>query len=321
MMAEYSYKAINQAGELKQGVITAESVDVVAQKLKQLSYTPIAILEKGKENSSQRPVLPGFAKYRQDDLISLTHQLATLQHAGIPLLRSLQSISEEMENAYLRRVLTEVSQAIESGKSFSEALAEHPSLFNELYIQMVRAGELAGILDQMLERLAQMTEHQQETSMQIRSAMQYPLIVLTTITIAFIFLMVFVVPRFAELFTQFHSQLPLPTRILLGVSFIFRHYWWGGLGIAGMLFVGGGVLFSTPSGRGFVDHLVLKIPVFGPLLKKIYLSRFAQVVALLAQGGVPVFQTLQVASGVVGNRLVAQGIAKVAEGIHDGKGI
>lgn len=319
-MAEYSYRAFDRSGQALQGVMEAESSGTVAQRLKQLGYVPVKIqeLKKGIFNISH--LLIWRRGFRSSDLNAISRQLATLQKAGIPLLTSLQAVSEEVESPSLRAVLMQVSQAIESGKSLSEALAQHPRVFNQLYVQMIRAGETAGILDQMLERLAQLGEHQEETSMQIRTALQYPAIVLTTILLVFLFLMTFVVPRFADLFGRFQTHLPLPTRILLKISFLFSHYWpFVLLGIVSLV-IAIRLLASTPTGKGLMDQWILKMPVFGPLLKKIYLSRFAQIVGLLAQGGVPIFETLQVASGVVGNQIAARAIQTVADGVAEGKG-
>jgi type II secretory pathway component PulF len=319
-MAEYAYRAVDHSGQTTHGTMAADGPDAVAQKLKQLGYVPVSIEEKKSAFAFPQGWLP-LRRLRRSDLNMLTRQLATLQRAGISLLVSLNAIMEELDNPHLRSVLAEVCRAIEEGKSLSEALERHPTIFSKLYVQMVRAGETAGILDQMLDRLAQLGEHEEETAMQIRSATQYPVIVLTTITLVFVFLMAFVVPRFADLFTRFHSALPLPTRILLSISFVFQHYWWGVLFAVVLTMAAFRWFASTPRGRDFLDETVLKIPVFGPLFKKIYLSRFAQIVGLLAQGGVSIFETLQVAAGVVGNRSMERAIQEIARGITEGKGL
>jgi len=320
-MTEYSYRAFDRAGKSVQGTMAAEGVDAVAQKLKQLGYIPVKIQPNQSNIFDVDHWLSGFKKFRQSDLNVITRQLATLQRAGIPLLVSLRAVTEEIDHPRVRTVLTQVYEAIEGGKSLSEALADHPTVFNELYVQMIRAGETAGILDQMLDRLAELGEHEEETSMQIQSALQYPLIVLSVITIVFVFLMTFVVPRFAKLFDRFDAELPIPTQILLGISHLFQHYWLGVLIAVGLSIWGFRWFLSTPAGREKVDRWILKIPVLGPLLKKIYLSRFAQIVGLLAQGGVPIFETLKIAAGVVGNQMVAGAIKKIADGVTEGKGL
>lgn len=319
-MAEYAYRAVDYSGQTTQGTMAADGPDAVAQKLKQLGYVPVSIEEKKRAFSFPQGWLP-LRRLRHSDLNMLTRQLATLQRAGISLLVSLNAIMEELDNPHLRSVLVEVCRAIEGGKSLSEALERHPTIFSKLYVQMVRAGETAGILDQMLDRLAQLGEHEEETAMQIRSATQYPVIVLTTITLVFVFLMAFVVPRFADLFTRFHADLPLPTRILLSISFVFQHYWWGVLFAVVLTMAAFRWFASTPRGMDFLDETALKIPVFGPLFKKIYLSRFAQIMGLLAQGGVSIFETLQVAAGVVGNRSMERAIQEIARGVAEGKGL
>lgn len=320
-MMEYAYRAVDHSGKTAQGTMAADGPDAVAQKLKQLGYVPVSIKEKSRSVFVFPQRWLWIRRSKRSDLNTLTRQLATLQRAGVSLLVSLNAIMEEVDNPHLRSVLAEICRAIEGGKSLSEALGQHPAVFNKLYVQMVRAGETAGILDQMLDRLAQLGEHEEETEMQIRSATQYPIIVLTTITLVFVFLMTFVVPRFADLFNRFHAALPLPTRILLSISFVFQHYWWGVLFTAVLFIIAFRWFASTPAGKDFLDGITLKIPVFGPLFKKIYLSRFAQIVGLLAQGGVSIFETLQVAAGVVGNRPMERAIQEIAKGVTEGKGL
>ncbi|MBI1976396.1 MAG: type II secretion system F family protein [Candidatus Omnitrophica bacterium] len=322
-MAEYFYRAFDPSGQTKQGTMEAEGVDAVAKKLKQLGYMPLTIKEgKGK--------IPGFGAAQRfiigrrvphSDLNAVTRQLATLQRTGIPLLVSLRAVKEEMEASYLGSILTKICQAVEEGKSLSESLAQHPEVFNQVYVQMVRAGETAGILDQMLDRLAQLGEHDEETSSQIRSAMQYPLIVLVTISLVFVFIMTFVIPRFSDLFGRFHTALPLATRVLLGISAVFQHHWTAVLLTVVSLIIGVRWFSSVPFGRRRIDRWVLKTPVFGSLFQKIYWSRFAQIVGLLSQGGVPIVETLHVAAEVTGNRCAADAIHGVARGVSEGKGL
>lgn len=322
-MAEYSYRAFDRSGQTRQGTMEAEGVDAVARKLKELGYMPLSIHESKGNGLGLGAVLQFFVGRRitSSDLNAITRQLATLQRTGIPLLVSLRAVREEMGESHLGIVLEKVCRAVEEGKSFSESLAQHPKVFNQVYVQMIRAGETAGILDQMLDRLAQMGEHEEAIRSQIRSATQYPSIVLVTISLVFVFIMTFVVPRFSDLFGRFHTALPLMTRILLGISSVFQRHWTIVLGAVALLIAGFPWFSSIPFVRGKIDSWILKLPVFGALFQKIYWSRFAQIVGLLSQGGVPIVETLRVAAEVVGNRRAAAAIHGIAEGVSEGKGL
>ena len=321
-MTEYSYHARDRSGKSIAGVFSADSPESVAQKLKQQGYLPITIDERRTVSFNWRS-WNWFITRRihRSDLNLMTRQLATLQKAGLPLLVSLNAASEEVESPALQRILRKVTQDVEAGDSLSSALAKHPTVFNGAYVEMVRAGEIGGILDDLLYRLALLGEHDEETAMRIRTATQYPMLVLCVIFLAFIFLTTFVVPKFSSLFSRFGATLPLPTQLLLALSLVIQRYWiWCLIGTGMILFIAKSLL-KTSWGRELWDRFTLRIPVFGALFSKIYFSYFARVVGMLSQAGIPIVDALNVATGVVQNYPLQRAIRGVAQGVTEGKGL
>jgi len=239
----------------------------------------------------------------------------------VAILVSLGSITEQISNPYFRRIIEEIASDIESGKSFSGAISRFPSVFSEVYINMIRSGEAAGILDETLDRLALLMEHEQEMRMRVKQAMRYPLLVITVISIVFPVLVMFVIPKFSALFARFNTELPLPTKILLGAHFIISHYWFVIIAaIIGMTF-GFRRFIKTGTGRYAWDRVKLRIPVFGKLFLKISLSRFSRMTALLSASGIPIINTLEIVRDSLGNVVISESIDDIIQGIGEGKGI
>ena len=233
----------------------------------------------------------------------------------------LESIIEEIDNPYFRRIIQEIANGIESGRSFSDGISRFPSVFSEIYISMIRSGEAAGMLDDVLGRLAILMEHEQEMKMRVQQAIRYPLLVLLVISIAFPVLVMFVIPKFGALFARFNTELPLPTRILLGTHFIISHYWmFIILAIIGLVFIFKRAI-KTKSGRYAWDRIRLKIPVFGDISLKVSLSRFSRMTALLTASGIPIINTLEIIRDSLGNMVISDSIDNIIHGIGEGKGI
>ena len=210
---------------------------------------------------------------------------------------------------------------IEGGASFSDALAKHPDLFNKLYVSMIRAGETAGILDDILNRLALLAEHDAETRARVKTAVRYPLIVVTAICLAFVFLVTFVIPRFASMFERFKTELPLPTRILIGINTAVHNYWFVIILAAALCLWAAKAYIGTTRGRWQWDRFKLRLPVFGVLFQKVALSRFSRVFSAMQTSGLSMMLTLEITAETVGNVVIARVVQEMRDSIRDGKGL
>jgi type II secretory pathway component PulF len=221
----------------------------------------------------------------------------------------------------MKGVINTIMKDIEGGSFLSEALVKHPKVFPALYVSMIKAGEAAGTLDEILERLATLTEHEKDIRTKIKAATFYPRIVVTVISGAFIILMTFVVPRFATMFSRFGATLPLPTRIMIGINDIFHHYWYLMIILLAAIVLGFHWYKNTRNGRLRLDSLKIRVPIFGPLFLKIAMSRFAHILGMLMRSGVAILDTLEIASATVTNKVISQEINKLREGVREGSGL
>ncbi|NQT47140.1 MAG: type II secretion system F family protein [Candidatus Omnitrophica bacterium] len=319
-MSIFVYKARDKFGKLAKGTLEAEDREAAGSKLKAMGYTPISV--KVKKGGVWLPnIFARFQTVKFSDLNMFTRQLVTLQRAGLPLLTSLTSIKEQTTSPVLKAALSRTVADIEGGSHLSEALAKHPNVFNELYVNMVKAGEAGGMLDEVLERLAILGEHEENTREKIKTATRYPIMVVIALAIGFLILTIFVIPRFANIFAKFDTALPLPTRVLIWLNYAIINYWWATL-IAVTLLVGGFKKFiTTNAGRLWWDGMKLKFPVFGPLFIKIAMSRFSRITGTLARSGVPILQVLDLVSRGVGNVVISRTIEMIRDNVNEGKGM
>lgn len=319
-MPVFLYKARDKHGSLFRGTVDTLNKEAVAAQLDGMGYFPVSIEE-------QRNSVISFDFFSQlqpvtlENLIIFTRQLATLMAAGMPFITSFDALIEQTENKLLKQAITQVRKDVEAGKSFADALSRHPKIFNDLYVNMIRAGEVAGVLDEMLERLASLAEHEADTRARIKSATRYPKIVILALVVAFVILMTFVVPRFAGMYANFRAQLPLPTRIMIWASYIFQHYWYWMLGSVVLVIFCFKKYINTSRGRLNWDHFKIKVPIFGPILLKAALSRFARVFAALNRGGLPILQALEIVAKTVNNVIISRVIDNLREGVREGKGL
>ena len=224
-MPEFKYKARDKEGALQTGVIEARGREAVADQLSGQGFIPV-LIEEQKQPLFQPEMFTNLTRVEPQDLIIFSRQLATLLSAGVPFVQAFVTMEKQTENPRLKKAIAAVRSDLESGSTFSDALAKHPKIFTKLYVSMIRAGETAGILDDILNRLALLAEHDAETRARVKAAVRYPLIVVVAISLAFAFLVSFVIPKFAAIFSQFKTELPLPTRILIGINFVVQHYWY-----------------------------------------------------------------------------------------------
>ena len=319
-MPFYQYRARDKEGALHRGTMEARAKEAVADQLSGQGFIPVLI-----EEETQSLLGPDFflnlTKITPQDLIVFSRQLATLVSAGIPFLSSLGTIEKQSENPRLKAAIADIRSSVESGTSFSDALAKHPKIFNKMYVSMIRAGETAGILDDILERLAMLAEHDADTRSRVKTAVRYPLIVVVAVGAAFAFLVSFVVPKFAAIFGRFKTELPLPTRILIGLNYLIQHYWYLillGIPLAIWLVIR---YVNTPKGRWQWDRVKLKLPVFGMLFQKVALSRFARVFGAMQKSGISMMLTLDIAGETVGNVVIARVVEEMRDNLREGKGL
>ncbi|PIS28889.1 type II secretion system F family protein [Candidatus Saganbacteria bacterium CG08_land_8_20_14_0_20_45_16] len=322
-MTKFEYKARDQNGALSVGVVEAESASALARQLGGQGIRPISILKKNEFDVSVQlnKWLASFQKIRKEEVIVFARQLASVLEAGIPLVDGLEAVVQQLVDKKFQAVIFEVKKSIEGGESFSDSLDKHRDVFEPLIIHMVRAGEKAGILDDVLERVSSLLEKDLETANKIKSATRYPIIVLVTLGIAFTILTTFVIPRFSSFFGAFKAELPLPTRILVGINFVIQHYWYWIIGLVGGLIFTLRHILATDKGRYGWDKLILQTPVFGALFIKIYLSRFARMLSAMIKSGIPILEALLITSATVENKVLSGAIVTIRDEVSSGKNL
>jgi general secretion pathway protein F len=320
----FTYRARDRSGQAIDGVMEAPDMRAVVDRLQRDAYYPIAIAPQG----GRRRVL-GFAwpergvgRVARRDILAFTQQLATLLEAGMPLDRALTIQGELASNPRLRSIVGDVLQSVRGGSSLADALAKHhPRPFSRLYVNMVRAGEKGGTLESTLRRLAEFLEESQEFRDAIVSALIYPALLAGVGAAAVIFLLGFVVPRFATIFSDLDATLPLPTLILLRVSEAIQRYGWL-LGIVGLaVIVAARLALATPAGRLRADRLLLRLPIVGELIVKIEVARFTRILGTLLRGGVALVSALTVVTELLANRALARAVETLSDGVRRGAGL
>jgi type II secretory pathway component PulF len=320
-MGKFSYKARDEKGSLVTGMIEGDNRRAAYMQIDALGLFPVAVSETKEHSFSFENTLASLRPVRYDDIIFFTRQLQTVIRAGIPMISGLRALEEQTSNTKLKTAIKEMVQDIDKGSSLSDALTKQRGLFPDLYTSMVKAGEIGGSLEEVLERLATLLEFQLKTKEMLKSAVRYPIFVVTTLVIAFLVLINFVVPRFAVLFRGAKMELPLPTRMLLFVNDIFQSYAVY-LGLFIFLLIGAFFLYKrTNAGTITIDNLKLRVPLIGPIILKICMSRFANMFENLIKVGIPVVRTLEVVSRTVGNEYIAQKILEISGKIEKGLGI
>ncbi|MDP9404635.1 MAG: type II secretion system F family protein [Actinomycetota bacterium] len=320
MANTYAYRVRDKAGKVHAGELEADSTTLVANKLRQLGYVPIAIDKK--DSSVAKKELHIFKpKAKMKDLAVFSRQFAVMINSGLSLLRSLSILETQTENKALAEVLKEVRSDVEKGSSLSQALGRHPKTFNRLYVAMVRAGETGGVLDSVLLQLADTIEKQVELRRKIKSAMTYPTAVLALVILIVTAMLLFIVPTFKGIYADLGGTLPIPTRILLAVSAGLKKFFPIVVVVIMALVWGFKRWIETEKGRGAWDIAKLKIPVFGGLVHKVSLTRFARTLASLMRSGVPILESLEITSETVGNTVMAKVVKDVQEGVKQGEPI
>ena len=319
----YQYKVRDREGRLLQGSLEADNQTLVANKLRQMGYVPITIDRQGGATDLKREIkLPGLGgKVKMKDIAVFCRQFATMINSGLSLIRSLHILSDQTDNKKLAEILVTVRLDVEKGSSLSQALARHPKAFNRLFVAMVKAGETGGVLDSVLQQLASTIEKQVELKRKIKSAMTYPVAVLGLVVLIVTAMLVFVVPTFTTLYADLGGQLPLPTRLLIGVSTVVKKFF------IPLILLDVAAVFAfkrwlaSDRGRAHWDTIKLRIPVFGKLVHKTAITRFARTLSVLLRSGVPILESLEITSETVNNSVVAKAVKETQAAVQQGESI
>lgn len=317
----YVYKVRDRSGRLLEGSLEADSTTLVANKLRQMGYVPIAI-DKRDTSGLQREIrLPGSGRVKLRDVAVFSRQFATMINSGLSLLRSLHILAEQTENKALAAIVNEVRQDVERGSSLSQALARHPKAFSRLYVAMVRAGETGGVLDDVLLRVAATIEKQVELRRKIKSAMTYPVVVFGLVLLIVTAMLLFVVPMFKGLYDELGGTLPLPTRLLIAVSSLIGRFFPVVVVLQVAAVWGFKRWVQTDGGRARFDRVKLRVPIFGKLVHKTALTRFSRTLAVLLHSGVPILESLEITAETVGNTVISRAIKDVQAGVKAGESV
>jgi len=317
MSLSFNYKARNLSGRLMGGRIQADSLDAAMNLLRQKNYFVLEIKPIHALDFNLRKLLG--LKIKIKELALFCRQFATMSSAGIPILQCLNILVQQTEAKNLRGILKNVVIEIEKGKSLSEAFNKHEGSFPDIFISMLTAGEISGAIDQSLSRLALDFEKEHELREKIKSAMTYPTFVGGMAFVAMIFLIVFIVPIFADIFNSVGAALPLPTRILIGVSLAVKHFWYLFIFLPAAAFFVLRRFCATERGKNVVDQIMLKLPVIGQMNYKLIAARFSRTLSTLLRSGVPLMQSLEVLEKITGNSIAAKEIAAARQNIKEGE--
>jgi type IV pilus assembly protein PilC len=354
-MPKFNYVAMDSRGKETKGSLDVANQNEAISRLKEMGYFPTKVEQekdkapaKGKKGKAPAKKgggglkkeinikIPGFSGVKAKQLTTFTRQLATLVDAGLPLLRGLRVLQKQEKNPTLRSTLGDLALSIEGGSTFSEALAQHPKIFNRLFVSMVKAGELGGVLEVVLNRLAEFMEKAQKIKGKVIAAMFYPVAVMTVAVIILAVLMIFVVPKFKTIFADMMEGADLPgfTNFVLKVSDTVKDYtivfpeWAGGFPMPGPVLIGIAafvitfkILAKTKFGRKLIDKGKLKMPVLGPVFTKVAISRFSRTLGTLISSGVPILQALTIVRETSGNVIVGNAVSKIHESVKEGETI
>ncbi|RKU13148.1 hypothetical protein C6501_09755 [Candidatus Poribacteria bacterium] len=319
-MPRFQYEAITHSGQTVNSTLEAASKTELIAQLQQMGYWPTQVVEEGEalETKAKRFFSFGTRKIKSAEVEFFTYQLAALVNAHVALPRALEVTLEQISNPELHSVISQVKQDVEQGATFNVALEQHPKVFSDLYINMVKAGEAGGVLGEVLERLAEFAERQRVLKNQVVSALFYPAILFGLMVLSVTILMIFVIPKFTKMFEDLGGDLPAPTQVLIGISNVLASYWWIGLLAAGLI----GVLIrnylSTESGKTQFDKLKIHLPLIGQIFSTFAIVRFTRTMATLLENGVRMLPALQVVKDTIGNRFFSNIIAEAEKEVEQG---
>jgi len=319
-MAKFAWEGKNRTGGGVTGEMEAPSEAFVLAQLRREQIAPLRIRKKGVEFAINLP-FRGEKKVTQKELAIFTRQFATMIDAGLPLVQCLDILGMQQENLSFKKVILKVKEDVEGGSTFADALGKHPKVFDALFVNLVAAGEVGGILDTILSRLAEHIEKAMKLAKKIKGAMVYPSTIVAVAVIVTVVLLLYVIPIFAKMFADFGQELPGPTQVVLSLSSFTRKYF---LAVLAFLFLAGAGFrwyYRQEGGRRNVDRLLLRLPVVGSLLQRIAVARFSRTLGTMVSSGVPILESMDIVAKTAGNKIIEEAIIKARGSISEGKTI
>ena len=330
-MPVFEYAALTKKGKKKTGIIDADGASGARQKLRDSEIYPISLKElsgsvsTGKKKTGTldigRRLVRRLSRVKPSDIAVMTRQLSTLLWAGLPLVSALESLIPQTRSTRFKKVLAQIKNAIVEGRGFAQSLSMYPGVFSALYINMIRAGETAGTLEIVLERLADLMEKQNALASRIKGALYYPVFMAAVGSLVLFALMGYVVPKITSIFTDLSQTLPLPTIFLIAASDFIKGYWWLFMILTGGLAYGARLFIHTKKGRYSFDKMKLSLPIAGNMIRKLSASRFFRTLASLLDNGVSMLKSLEIVKNIAGNVLFADALENIAEEVGKGRGL
>jgi len=324
-MPVYEYTALDGSGKSVNGIIDADSPVAARQRLRGSGIFPVDVKETSSRPRDLRsgPVSVSalLKRIKPGEVSVATRQLSILLGAGVPLVASLDALISQITNPLLKKIVAQIKESVNEGNSLAFALSSHPRIFSSIYVNMVRAGEASGSLDVVLERLADLGEHQQALKGRFKAALAYPVFMFFIGTLVLLFLITFIVPNITQIFREMHQTLPIPTVVLINVSNFLKSFWWLILLATAVGIVIIRQLKNTPRGRYVWDEVKLRIPVLGPISNKMAVARFGRTLGSLLKAGVPLISALQIVRNIVNNVIIADVIDNTVDEIQAGKSL
>ncbi len=323
-MPRFTFEAMDGQGRTVKDEVDARSQEEAIQRIRRLGYFPTSLREKAEAGATRaagpaRKRSLAFGRVSGKQLTLFTRQLSTLQDAGLPILRSVRVLQEQIKPGILKNTLLDVADDIEAGSTLSEALGRHPRVFDKLYVNMVRAGEAGGVLDQVLTRLAEFREKAQRLQRRVLGAMIYPSVILIFATLIVTFVMIYIIPKFKEIFDDFGIDLPTMTYALINTAMFIKGHWYLVPAVPIGIFIVIKLIGMTNTGRFVIDLTKLRLPLLGVIIRKATLSRFTRTLGTLLASGVPILESLNIVKDAAGNAVVSNAIGRVHDSIREGE--
>jgi type IV pilus assembly protein PilC len=316
-MPVYVWRGKNQYGEKRKGEVVAATPEAAATAVKRLRISEAKIKEKPKDLFENVSFLQ--KKVTQKDIVVFTRQLATMISAGLALVQCIEILAKQQDNPTFKKVLTQIQTDVESGTTFADSMRKHPNAFDTLYCNMIEAGETAGILDTILNRLATYIEKAQALKRKVKGAMTYPIIVVGISTVILAVILLFVIPVFESMFADMDAALPAPTQLVVNMSDFVKNNIVIAIPIFGILIFLFSRIYKTEKGRAKIDQFALQLPLIGSLLRKVAVAKFCRTLGTLLQSGVPILESLQVVARTAGNMVIERAVLRSADSIAEGR--
>lgn len=323
-MAHFFYQAINESGADVKGAIEADNVQMAETILASKGFIPVKVTASAgsaEGSSLARKMRGAIGRVEVSELILFTKQFRSMMQAGVPILRLLHIIEQQTANKRLKAIAAQIGEDIRGGATLHLAMKKHSGVFSPLYLSMINAGEISGTIPSIMERLIVIIEHEAKIKADIKSALQYPKIVVGALAAAFFVLLTFVIPKFVAIFAKAGLDLPLPTKIAMLMYQGIAGYWHVMAGATILIVLSLRSYFKTARGQLWLDAFYLRLPLFGPLFQKAAMSRFASILAILLASGVQIIQALDIVSGTIGNSAISRELSRVREKVEEGQGI